>query len=129
MATTKTPLLPEGDHFISLQQAREMTALYRAQKENILAPEFKGKDILSVCETFNRAAFDALLTEDSCAGIRIYFGMNPEMQIRVIAVAVDQNGRDILPAEGAKSLEGAKIVEDGQICPPWCPPPPPPQQL
>lgn len=119
------PLLPGANHFISLAEAKEMTARYRDEKENILAPEYQGKDILLTCETFNREAFDALLAEEGCAGIRIYFGMTPEKQVRVIAVAVDADNNDILPSASAgATLNGGKIVEAGQPCPPWCPRPP-----
>jgi len=120
-----TILPPEGNHFISLTQAKEMTALYRAQKENILAPEYQDKDILLICETFTRDAFDALLAESDAAGIRIYFGMNTQLQVRVIAVAVNEKGQDILPDEkNADAAGGDKIVEEGQTCPPVCPVPP-----
>ena len=52
------------NNFITLDTAVQMTTLYRQQKENILAEPFKGQNILAVCETFDRAAFDALLSED-----------------------------------------------------------------
>lgn len=120
-----TILPQEGSHFVSLAQAKEMTARYRAQKEKILAPEYQGKDILLICETYSRDAFDALLAEADAAGIRIYFGMSPELQVRVIAVAVNKEGQDLLPDEtDAAASSGDKIVEEGQTCPPVCPVPP-----
>lgn len=130
---TSTPLPPGANHFISLAKAKEMTALFRAEKENILAPEFKGKDILCICETFNREAFDALLAENGCVGLRIYFGMTDELKVRVIAVGVNANNEDILPSQGNAPETGDEdqnfIVELGLPCPPWCPPPPPPPSL
>src|SRR5258706_1149851 len=115
MATDKNHLPSPGSHFIPLAQAKEMTALYRTQKENILDPQYKDKDILMICETFNRDAFDALLAEQGSAGIRIYFGMKPDFQVRVIAVAVNVDGEDILPDDGsALETTGGKVVEEGQ---------------
>ena len=116
--------LPSNSHFISLKQAIEMTSRYRAERPNVLVPAFK--DILLTCETFNRAAFDTLLAEADCAGIRVYFSMDEDLKIRIIAVAVNVNDEDILPADGIaageKSSDG-HIIETGQPCPPHCPPP------
>ena len=112
-------LLPDDNHFISLDKAKAMTALYRSQNENILAAPYQGKNILSTCETFDRSAFDALLSEIDCAGIRIYFGMTDELKIRVIAVAVDKGNKDILPL--MRDNSDAYIVEEGRPCPDYCP--------
>jgi len=112
------------NNFITLAQGIAMTKLYRAEKENILAPEYKGKDILPICETFDRAAFETLLGETDCAYIRVYLGMGEDLQIRVIAVGADSKQRDILPASGAGLGDGdGNIVEDGMRCPTVCPPP------
>jgi hypothetical protein len=119
-----TPLLPNHNHYISLTAAQAMTALYRAEKENILATEYKGQNILCICETFNREAFDTLLAEEGCEGIRIYFGMLPDLKVRLLAVAVNEDNEDILPEETPALLEGEderKIVEFGRPCPDFCP--------
>jgi hypothetical protein len=112
-------------NFITLAQGIAMTKLYRAQKENVLGPDFRGKDILPLSETFDRASFEALLGETGCAFIRIYLGMSDSLQIRIIAVGADSGNNDILPAAGfASALDGGgNIVEDGIRCPPNCPPP------
>lgn len=112
-------------NFISLPQAIDMTSTYRKEKDNILAQEFQGQDILPICETFDRASFDTLLAEMDCTYIRVYFGMGENLQIRVIAVAADSKNADILPASGqAKARDGGgSIVEDGIRCPDICPPP------
>jgi hypothetical protein len=114
------------NNFISLAQAIAMTQTYRAQKENILAAPYKNQDILPICETFDRAAFEALLSEPDCSYIRVYLGMGEDLKVRVIAVGADSAERDILPArlQGAgESAEGdGNIVEDGMRCPTICPP-------
>ena len=115
--------VPSGSHSISLQEAIEMTSRYRSQRENVLTPDHKG--ILLTSETFNRAAFDVLLAENDCVGIRIYFGMDKDLAIKLIAVGVNEKDEDILPSEGdaiATTSDGKNITENGQPCPPICPP-------
>ena len=114
------------NNFITLAQGIAMTKLYRAEKENILAPQYKGQDILPICETFDRAAFETLLKETDCQFIRVYFGMGEDLKIRVLAVGADSKDQDILPAAspGATLGDGdGNIVEDGMRCPTICPPP------
>ena len=109
-------------NFISLAQAVAMTQTYRAEKENILGAPYKNQDILPICETFDRAAFEALLREPDCTYIRVYLGMGEDLKIRVIAVGADSAERDILPAAGATQDGDGNIVEDGMRCPTICPP-------
>ena len=112
-------------NFISLAQGIEMTSIYRKEMENILALPFKGKDILPVCETFDRSSFDVLLAEKDASFIRIYLGMDKDLKIKIIAVAANSNNVDILPSAGVMALDGddGNIVEDGIRCPTICPPP------
>ena len=125
MTTSNAPL-PQNSHAIPLDQAKEMTATYRGNKEIILAPEFQDKDILPLSETFNRAAFDQLLSTPGCAGIRIYYGMGEGLKIHAIAVAVNEANEDILPDPAVQGIAGESsdepvIIEEGQRCPPICP--------
>lgn len=115
--------------FISLQQAVDMTTLYRQEKENILSTSYKGQNILCRCETFNRGVFDALLAKQGCEAIRIYYGMDSSLKVHAIVVAVNGNNEDILPA-GSEVLSveddaGDDIGENAQRCPDDCPPPSP----
>jgi hypothetical protein len=110
------------DHFISLQTASDMTALYRANREQILKQSMQGQDILPVCETFDRAAFDTLLAKPDCKGLRIYFGMSEELKVHTIIVAVNSNDEDILPSATLDGDDDDDILEKGNRCPPTCPP-------
>ena len=114
------------NYFISLDEAKKMTALYRQQKENILSQEYKGKDILSICETFDSEPFTSVLSKPECKKLRIYFGMSEDLKVHVIFVGVNENNEDLLPAV---STPGTTITfdigEQGQLCPPICPPPSP----
>ncbi len=113
-------------NFIPLSQAIEMTRRFREEKELILIPELRDMGILPICEAFDRGAFEALLAKPGCASIRTYLGMDPDLKVRLISVAVDAKGNDILPSgAGASAQTGDDIVEDGFRCPTTCPPPSP----
>ena len=112
--------LPTTDHRISLQQAIDMTTMFRARKGQILNPAFS--KALSISETFNRNIFDELLAQPGAAGIRIYYGMDSGMAVHAILVAVDSTGNDILPSSTTTttSTDSGTIGEVGQTCPPNC---------
>ena len=108
--------------FISLQQAIEMTTRYRQNKGSVIDPVYSGSDILSVCDTFNKTAIEALLVRPGCTAIRLYYGMDAGLQVRPILVAVNKNDEDILPPNtGDISIVGQDIVDDTLRCPPFCP--------
>jgi hypothetical protein len=113
------------NNLIPLSQATEMTARYRAEKENILAESYKGKNLLSICETFDRAAFDQTLALPDCVKLRIYYGMDTTLKVHAIVVGVNSKDEDILPTPGATTrlLGDGDVIEEGQLCPPACPPP------
>ncbi len=121
---SQTNTLPNSNaHFISLAKAIEMTSLFRAEKENILATVYQNQNILPLSEAFNRNAFDTLLAEEGCQGLRIYMGMDEELKIHAIIVGVNENNEDILPAVAANLIatSGVVIAEEGQRCPVICP--------
>jgi hypothetical protein len=110
------------NHFISLTTAVEMTTRFRNQRENILKTEYENQNILPFSETFDRAAFEALLGESGAAGLRIYYGMDENLKIHTIIVAVNENNEDILPPLNLSLTEGEEyIVENGTRCPELCP--------
>src|SRR4051812_4847343 len=98
---------------ISLAEAQTMTSTFRAERNSILEKDYRDRNILPICETYDRAPFDSLLALGNCAAIRIYFGMNADSQVRAIIVAVDANDEDILP----NGTNDAVIVEEGRPCP------------
>jgi len=110
--------------FISLQEAIEMTTRYRQNKAAVIDPVYSGNDILSVCDTFNKAAIETLLAKPECTAIRLYYGMNADLQVRPILVAVNKDDEDMLPPGTVDiTITGNDIVDDTVRCPPWCPPP------
>lgn len=102
-----------SNHQISLQQAIDMTTLYRKNRP----------DNLSICETFDIAAIQSLIANPLIASLRIYYGMSTDNMIHAILVGADASGKDILPSS-TSLLAGdpIQIVEDAINCPPICPP-------
>lgn len=111
------------NHFINLQEAIEMTTLYRAEQENILKTEYQYQNILARSEAFERAVFDTLLAKNGCAGLRVYYGMSSDLKVHAIIVAIDADGNDILPVQtslASTTEEGEDIAERGVRCPDLC---------
>lgn len=102
-------------HFISLSVAEVMTEKYRANKEDILKTQHQNLNILPLSETFAKAAFQALLNKSGCESLRIYYGMDDELKIHAIIVAVDEDNNDIL------NSQSDDIVDNGNRCPDLCP--------
>src|SRR5215207_10990186 len=105
---SQSSLLPQaGSHFISLTKGVEMTTLYRSQKETVLSNAYRDRAILPICETFAREDIDILLEKEDCKALRIYFGMDASLKVKVLIVAVNSNGDDILPSStNANLVEG-----------------------
>ncbi|HUC82467.1 MAG TPA: hypothetical protein VMR70_16290 [Flavisolibacter sp.] len=115
------------NHFITLEKAKQMNARYRNEKENILAENYRGQNILAICESFDRSAFDRVLSQQGCTGIRIYYGMDEQDKVHAVVVGFDINGHDILPTAAAAAIasdgeEFEGIIEEGNRCPDMCPP-------
>lgn len=111
-----------GSHSISLQEAIDMTTLYRQEKEGILMPGLRGQNILCNSETFNVTDVLSLLNQPGCFGLRIYYGMKNDLKVHAILVGVDETGKDILPNDVQMQLdEDVLLLEEGKRCPPLCP--------
>jgi hypothetical protein len=109
-------------HYISPQDAATLTARWR---KNVPAGAFNGG-------RFDRIAFDNLLSQPGCAGIRIYMGMelpgaknNPSLWTFVL-VGTDANGNDMVAATGTVTAGGSSADDGGGTeenpvtCPPTC---------
>ena len=123
------------NHFIPLEAAAAMTRRYRDMRNKILKEEFKGQHINAICETFDRKAFDVILAQRGCVGLRMYFGMNESNMIHTIVVGVNEKNEDMitpipfsanatLAAMSSETLTDPTdpILEQAQRCPPDCPP-------
>jgi len=117
-------LIPnQGSNLVPVSRAEEMIALYRKNKETILAPDYKNTDVLANSETFNADDVRLLLSQPGCVGFRVRYGMDDKLWLHAILVGVDSNGNDIVlhnPGFGLKD-DGGYVVEDSVRCPPFCP--------
>jgi hypothetical protein len=114
------------NQFISLQDAINMTTQYRSNRENVLKTQYQNIGLLPLSEAFNRLAFDTVLAEDGCEGLRIYYGMGDDLKVHAIIVGTDANGNDILPQRMLTAAgNDASIIENGTRCPDICPDPSP----
>ena len=89
------------DHRISLQEASELTRAYRQHHPDKHIAEFFGKETLL-----------AILAQENCAGIRIYYGMDPKTNRQhLVLVGAEPNKNDI---------DQGIIAERGILCPSCC---------
>lgn len=119
-----TNTIPEANsHLITLTAAQALTAACRSNRNSILQSGYQDQDILPPSETFNRTDIDLLLAQDGCEAIRIYYGMDTNLKLHAVLVAVNEDNEDILPSQTINplSLEDI-IIEEGQRCPIICPP-------
>jgi hypothetical protein len=108
--------------FIPLQQAVEMTSRYRGRRDNVLDPAYRGKNILCICETFDRSEFDTILAKPGCTGLRIYYGMDASDKVHAIIVGVNAQNEDMILSAAARGGDNDDVIEEGRRCPEDCPP-------
>ena len=120
--------------FISLEEALKMTADYNANRESILKPEYQGKNILCIHESFEKEKVDLLFSKPGVAGLRIWYGMDAEKKVHAILVGTNAQGQDVIylntaqlsatsaPTAKTMSEEDDPILENGQRCPEECGP-------
>lgn len=90
------------NHEISLNEAAELTQRFR---DNL--PVIDN----TIAEYFGRSALEDLLSQNSCVGIRIYYGIDSSTKKRLVIVGVNSEGNDL--------FEG-NLLEHGGICPLYC---------
>lgn len=76
----------QENHEISLQEASEMTKRYRDSQttEGYIKAEYFGQE-----------AIKAILKQENCVGIRIYYALDENMVKKLVLVGVDQNENDL----------------------------------
>ena len=118
-------------HSISQDKVKQLTSNYEKNKTKILKKKFHGEAILPTSETFDRAAFDQLLSQEGCVGVRIYFGMDEDLKVQLVVVGVNEKGQNLRPSTSKlKKIEDSDVVTEPVFafsgmdrCPPDCPPP------
>ena len=123
----------ESKHLISLEQAQKMTATFRQNKKALIGDAYRGKDPLPICETFERSAFDQILAQPGCVGVRAYYAMDENDSVHLIFVGVNEKNEDMIEAQTPEqknanmralsaTATGGVLVENGLKCPTDCPP-------
>lgn len=105
---------------MNLNEAINMTALFKEESNKVLDPLYRDMGILPTCETFDRELFDTLLGYPDCTGIRIYSGMDADKKQRFIVVGVNANDEDIYITQEERPGE-LFVIENGVRCPDECP--------
>ncbi|MGZ8543868.1 MAG: hypothetical protein ACXWV0_01165 [Flavisolibacter sp.] len=109
------------NHFICMKDASALTSRFRQMRETLLDPNYQGMNVLPTCETFDRSAFDHVLQQDGCVGIRVYMGMEENNQLVFVLVGVNENDEDMITATENSDNED-EVFENGVRCPIYCPP-------
>ena len=94
------PLPEKRDHKISLAEATDLTKKHRKDHPQEGHGGF-----------FHREAFETLLKQPGCAGIRIYHGKGKGGEKHLVLVGVDQDGADIASGD---------VMQRDWPCPPYC---------
>jgi hypothetical protein len=89
-------------HIISLAEAATMTHAFQN------APQFQG---LTVACMMDNNAYQQVMTQPGCAGVRTYFALDDFDKLTIVVVGVDNQGND---------LTSGVILERAQCCPSIC---------
>lgn len=104
-------------NLVRLSDAKLMVKTYLENKSKVIPNE----STLPNTETFDSEAFVALLNQPDCVKVRLYYGMNENLEIRAIVVGVDSNGNEIyIENKGLNGTDELYVIDDGQACPPYC---------
>jgi hypothetical protein len=102
------------DHFITNEKAMQLINTFRQNKEGIIGGRFSGTGkLLFDHETFNVRDIASLLKTKGCIGLRINLGMDENKQVRLVLVAVDANGKEIVteaPSDIGRSGAGGGTI-------------------
>ena len=115
---------------ITSDKLKKLKSAYTQKKNSILKESYQATDTLPTFEIFDRASLEQILALEGCVGVRMYYGMDENMEVQLIAVGVDENGKDIQST--SNSVDKTNVDDSFMAfssllrCPPDCTPPPPP---
>lgn len=76
-------------HFIIKDSIDTWTARYQANKNLICNDTLPGQNaVLGDSSSFNRCIVKAIICNDSCIGLRVIYGMDPDYKMHVILVGI-----------------------------------------
>ena len=115
---------------ITSDKLKKLKSDYTQKKNSILKESYQSTDTLPTFEIFDRASIEQILALEGCVGVRMYYGMHENMEVQLVAVGVDENGKDVQSSDikTATVLSEESIIAFSSVlrCPPYCDPPPPP---
>ena len=100
--------LQDKDHKSDRKAAREYAKRYRDKK----AKKEPLPPMLPIA--FHRKAYDRILSQPGCVGVRAYPGLHADGAPTLVLVGVDADGNDMVDGE---------LSQEGELCPPDCPAP------
>lgn len=89
------------NHQISLADASEMTKRYR---------DSAGENAI-IAHMFGESAITAILNQEGCLGIRIYYGLDENGKKQLVITGVDSSGND---------LYNGLLADRSACCPSMC---------
>lgn len=130
--SSKRPIPSDAGEFISLEEMTELTSNHDAE---FVAQKSLGDHVKAMC--FGKDKIIELLDQPNAVALRIYYGIKIDTdgdgikEKKMVLVAVDDKGNDILPPsqEEAKAAAAAgiqskglsgKILDAGIPCPTYC---------
>ncbi|NSL86573.1 hypothetical protein [Chitinophaga solisilvae] len=134
----RRPIPADAGDFIS---RAEMDLLCKNHDDDHANQKSLNGHVKAMC--FGKDKIQQLLDQPGCTAVRIYYGLKIDTdgdgikEKKMVLVAVDEDGNDILPPAGdpatgavAKSMSSALILDQGIPCPEYCSTKPPtkPQQ-
>jgi hypothetical protein len=121
---------------ITSDKLKKLKSNYEKKKNSILKDSYQATDTLPTFEIFDRASLEEILALEGCVGVRMYYVMDEKMEVQLVAVGIDEHGKDIQSAFNSldKTNVNDPVIAFSSVlkCPPDCeppiPPPPPPDE-
>jgi hypothetical protein len=88
------------DHDVGLTEARELISRHKRANPGSRSASM-----------FTRVPLDAILAQQGCVGMRMYYGLNPDGERCLVLVGVDEFGND---------MDEGVIADRSFGCPPIC---------
>ena len=127
-------------HILPIEAARGYSRNFRSVRDSFYkqVPGLRQAMDLGQAEAFNRDAIAVLLNQkdpqgNPAAGVRMYYGLDRQGQVRLVLVPYDIHGNDIINTlvsdktvsipgvSPAKAFaDGGQTIENGQRCPVIC---------
>lgn len=95
--------MSENQHIIPLAEAEAMTHAYQQD------PQFQG--LTKAC-LIDAGAYNDVMNQPGCTGIRTYFAKNSEGKLTIVVVGVDAAGED---------MTDGVLLNLANGCPTYCP--------